>query len=218
MKITARPIHTTGVASLDDVPPNVLYIHITSEEKIALDVADYAFPNLITFESDKNIQLIGAMDMIAHSPELERFSAWFMSHTHWAAFPYLPKLKYVYENRSWLSGKCMDVSQLPALYQISVYGGRRANPLGLLIADTFRVDTYENYSMRDFEARGIICKSTTLWAWTLFIGESKGQYSAPKFAATIEEFEKLYGDPLELLHLEPPKSRAKSALSNLHTD
>lgn len=141
MRITASPLdNSEEFASLDDISPYANDITIMSDEEIILDVSDYIFPDLTTFESDENVKLIGAMKMIVHSPKLRRFGARFMDYEHWVTFPYLPELYTIDLVQTWLLGKCLDISQLPALSIIYRHDGHRSNPLSLLIAGNFGVE------------------------------------------------------------------------------
>lgn len=175
-----------------------------------VDVSGYVFPLLETFWSEEKTIIKGAMEMIAHSPKLQRFRATFLSHTNCAVFPYLSKLAHISECGSWLSRKYLDLSQLPALRMLTIYGGRRINPIGYLRIGTLHHKLHEG-EWENMHIRGLEAVSTNIFAFKVLIGESTcPHHDKLKHAATRDEFEAKYGDPLELLGI---KLRAKGASS-----
>lgn len=194
-------------ATFDQIRSDVRWIYVErSESKEVIDVSDCVFPDLRDFDSWGTTKFIGIIEMISHSPKLRKLSASFMYHHKEAVFPHLPNLASLHETSSRLSNRYIDVSQLPALKKFLVSGGDRPNPILYFKANVLRLEN-------ELEVTALEATSSNIYPWSIMIGECTHWQFTPtlvKWAATRDEFEAKYGDPLEILHIKP---RAKGAAS-----
>lgn len=186
----------------------------SKEGNECVDVSHCVFPVLKDFRSSGDVIITGVMEMLEHSPYLERLSANFMSHTNVAVFPRLPRLEYLHIKTCWMERKYLDLRNLGACYFEFRVGkdhkiSYNRNRIGLIRADKLIIDD-------------ITCEASARCVWAnesnfpteMRIGDIPKYHheSTAESYATIEAFEKKHGDLFEYLNLDPlPNSRTKSA-------